>query len=107
MAACSKCSEDWKLILNPFENKHLPFGDTSNPVKYVFTSCTSPIQTVSTVGDLGLFLNTKFCADDNVVRATKKIVNFFYLKQYFEALAPGLVASLNLVTNKLLGWLSC
>ncbi len=76
MLASSKWSEDWELILNPSKSEHLPIGDTSNPVAYSLTSRTSPneppVQTVSSVRDLGLLLNTGFSADDNVARATKK-----------------------------------
>ncbi len=58
----SKWSEDWELILNPSRSEYLPVGDTSNPVAYALTSRTSPnaqpIQTVSSVRDLGRLLNT-------------------------------------------------
>ncbi len=75
LLASSKWSEDWVLILNPSKSEHLPIGYTSNPVAYSLTFRTSPnaqpVQTVSSVRDLGLLLNTGFNADDNVARATK------------------------------------
>ncbi len=79
----SKRSEDWELILNPSKSEHLPVGDTSNPVTYSFTSHTSPnaqpIQTASSVRDLGLLLNIGFSAGDNVAtRATKKARGMFF-----------------------------
>ncbi len=84
LLASSKWSEDWELILNPSKSDHLPIGDTSNPVAYSLTSRTSPnaqpVQTVRSVRDLGLLLNTNFSADDNVVRATKNQWNVFLPK---------------------------
>ncbi len=81
MLASSKWSEDWELILNPSKSEHLPIGDISNPVAYSLTSRTSsnaqPVQTVSSVRDLGLLLNTGFSADDNVTHATKKARGMF------------------------------
>ncbi len=54
-----KWSEDWELLLNP---SNFPDEDASNHVTYALTFRTSPnpqpIQTVSTVQDLGLFQNT-------------------------------------------------
>ncbi len=62
LVASSKWSEDWELILNPSKSEHLPIGDTSNPATNSLTSRSSlnaePIQTVSSVHDLGLLLNT-------------------------------------------------
>ncbi len=82
LLASSKWSEDWELILNPSKSEHLPIGDTSNPVAHSLTSRTSPnaqsVQTVSSVRDLGLLLNTGFSADDNVARATKKARGMFF-----------------------------
>ncbi len=76
LLASSKWSEDLELILNPSKSEHLPIGNTSNPVAYSLTSHTSPnaqpVQTVCSVRDLGLLLNTGFSAYDNVARATKK-----------------------------------
>ncbi len=78
-----KWSEDWELILNPTKSEHLPVGNTSNPATNSLTSHTSPneqpIQTVSSVRDLGLLLNAGFNADDNGARATKKPVKCFFL----------------------------
>ncbi len=72
------------VILNPSKSEHLPVEGTSNPVAYSLTSRTSPnaqpIQTVSSVRDLRLLLNTEFNADDNVARATKKSWNAFLPK---------------------------
>ncbi len=49
------------------------------------------IQTVSSVRDLGLLLNTGFSADDNVARATKKARGMLsYLKRSFAALPPSI-----------------
>ncbi len=95
LLASSKWSEDWELILNPSNSDHFPIGDTSNPVAYSLTSRTSPnaqpVQTVSSVRDLGLLLNTGFSADDNVARATKKARGMlFYLKRSFAALTPNI-----------------
>ncbi len=95
LLASSKWSEDWELILNPSKSEHLPIGDTSNPVAYSLTSSTSsnaqPVQTVSSVRDLGLLLNTDFSADDNVARATKKARGMlFYLTRSFAALTPSI-----------------
>ncbi len=82
LLASSKWSEDWELILNPSKSEHLPIGDTSNPVAYSLTSRTlpnaQPIQTVSSVRDLGLLLNTGFSVNDNVARATKKARGMFF-----------------------------
>ncbi len=44
------------------------------------------IQTVSSVRDLGLLLNTGFNADDNVARATKKACGMLF----FAALTPSI-----------------
>ncbi len=67
-------------------------GDASNPVIYCLTSRISsnadPIQTVSTVRDLGLLLNTGSSADDNVARATKKPVECFFPKANFRDPEP-------------------
>ncbi len=50
-----------------------------------------PIQTVSSVRDLEILLNTNFSADDNVARATKKARGMlFYLKRSFAALTPSI-----------------
>ncbi len=80
-----KLPEDWELILNPSKSEHLPIGDTSNPVAYSLTSRTSPnaqpVQTVSSVRDLGLLFNTNFSADDNVARATKKARGMLFLSK--------------------------
>ncbi len=68
-------------------------GDPSIPVAYSLPSRTSPkaqpVQTVSSVFDLGLLLNAGFSADDSVARATKKARGMlFYLKRSFAALTP-------------------
>ncbi len=73
LLASSKWSEDWGLILSPSKIEHLPAGYTSNPVIYSLTSPytssnAQPIQTVSSVHDLGLLLNTGFSAGDCVAR---------------------------------------
>ncbi len=80
-----------ELILNPSKSGHFPIGDTSNPATYSSTSRTSPnaqpIQTVSSVRDLGLLLNTGLNADENVARATKNARGMlFYLRRSFAAL---------------------
>ncbi len=57
----------------------------------VSTSISKPIQTVSSVRDLGLPLNTGFSASDSVARATKKARGMlFYLKRSFAALTPSI-----------------
>ncbi len=48
-----------------------------------------PVQTVSSVRDLGLLLNSGFSADEYVALATKKARGMlFYLKRSFAALTP-------------------
>ncbi len=83
LIASSKWPEDWELIFNPSKSEHLPIGNTSNPIAYSLTPRTSPnaqpIQTVSSVRDLGLLLNTGLSADDNVARATKKARGMLFL----------------------------
>ncbi len=73
-APCSLVPNGWELILKPSKSEHLPVGDASNPVTYSLKSRTSPnaqpIQTVSSVRDVGLLLNTGFNAHDNVARAS-------------------------------------
>ncbi len=70
------------LGVSPSKSEHLPIGDTSNPVAYSLTSRTSPnaqpVQTVSSVRDLGLLLNTGFSAVDDIARATKYTVECFF-----------------------------
>ncbi len=79
-----------------FIHEGLTFSlDTSNPATYSLTSRTSlnahPIQTVSSVRDLGLLLNTGFSVDDNIARATKKARGMlFYLKRSFATLTPSI-----------------
>ncbi len=95
LAARSKWEENGELIINPSKRNHLPVGDTSKSVTYAFISHTKPyvqpIQTVSTVRCLGLFLNAGISADDNVARATKKNrIMFLYLKQSFANLTPSI-----------------
>ncbi len=41
LATTSTWSEGWELIINPSKSEDLPAGDTTNPVTYVLTSCTS------------------------------------------------------------------
>ncbi len=76
LLASSKWSADWELILNPSKCEHLPVEGTSSSVTYSLTSRTSPnaqlIQTISSVRDLRLLLNTGFHVNDKVGRATKK-----------------------------------
>ncbi len=91
MLQSSKWSEDWEFILNPSKREHLPVRDTSNPATYSLTSSTSrnahPIQTVSSVRDLGLLLNTGFSADGNIARAIKKARGMlFYVTRSFRHL---------------------
>ncbi len=56
----------------------LPVGDTSNPITYASMSRSpsygQPIQTISTVHDLGILLTAGLSANDNVARATEKPV---------------------------------
>ncbi len=87
-----------ELILNPSKSEHLPIGDTSNPGTYSLTSRTSPnaqpVQTVSSVRDLGLLLNTDFSADDNVARATKNVRGMLvYINWSFAAHTPSIFLS--------------
>ncbi len=71
-----------ELILNPKKIEQLPVGDTPNPVTYILTSLASsnaqPIQTVSTVLNLGLLLNTGLSADDKAARAAEKGHGMFF-----------------------------
>ncbi len=95
LVASSKWSKDWELTLNPSKGEHLHVGDTSIPATYFLTSRTSPIvqpiQTVSSVRDLGLLLNTGCRTDDNVAGATKKARGMvFHLKRSFAALIPSI-----------------
>ncbi len=82
LAASSKWSEGWELILSPSKSENFLAGDSSNPVTFSLTSRISsnaqPIQTVSAVYDLGLLLNTVLSADDNDARATKKTVEYIF-----------------------------
>ncbi len=56
-----------------------------------YLNVSQPIQTVSSVRDLGLLLNPGFSADDNVACATKKASGMrFYLKRSFAPLTPSM-----------------
>ncbi len=81
------------LILNPSKSEHPQVGDASNRATYALASLTSPkakpIQTVRTVRDLVLFLNTGFNADVDIVHASKKARGMlFYLRRSFATLTP-------------------
>ncbi len=89
LVASSKWPEDWELILHP------PNVSTSIHATCFLTPRTSPntqpIQTVTSVHDLELLLDTGFSADDNVARATAKARGvFFYLKRSLVTLTPSI-----------------
>ncbi len=66
-------SKDWKLDLNPTKNKHFPIGNSPHFVTYTLPSHNLPktqtIPTVTITKDLGIVLNTRLSAEDNVVSA--------------------------------------
>ncbi len=75
LVASSLWSEDKDVILNPSKCEHIHVGDTSHTCTYSLIARTPSngqlIHAVSSVRDLGLFLNTGLSADNNVTRATK------------------------------------
>ncbi len=79
LVASSKWSEDWEFIFNPSKSEHFPIGDTSNPATYSSTSRTAPnaqpIQTVSSVRDLGPLLNTGFVTTITLLVLPKLLSN--------------------------------
>ncbi len=69
MATSSKGSEDWELFINPTKSEHL----------------TQPIKIISSVWDLGLFLNTGFSAE---VLPKKALGMFFLPKVTLRSFTP-------------------
>ncbi len=69
LVTSSKCSEYWELILKP-SNAYTTYPCTYSLISRS-PSNAQPIQSISSVRDLGLLLNTGFSADNNVTRATK------------------------------------
>ncbi len=69
-------STDWKLDIYPTKSDHLPIGNSPHFVTYILPSHNPPnaqtISTVTTTKDLGIALNTKLSAEDNVVSAANK-----------------------------------
>ncbi len=84
-------SKDWELDLNPTKSEHLPIGNSSHFVTYTLPFHNPPntqtLPTVSTTKDLGIILNTRLSAEDNVVSSANKALGMlFYLKRSFAAL---------------------
>ncbi len=78
-------SKDWELDLNPTKSEHLPIGNSRHFVTYTLPSHITPnpqtLPTVSTTKDLGIVLNTRLIAEDNIVSAANKARGVpFYLK---------------------------
>ncbi len=75
-------SRDWKLDLNPTKSEHLLIGNSSHFVTYTLPSSNPPntqtLPTVSTTKDLGIVLNTRLSAEDNVVSAANKPVGCYF-----------------------------
>ncbi len=73
LSISSSWSNDWELDLNPTKSENLPIGNSPHFVTYTLPSHNSPntqiIPTVSTIKDLGIVLNTRHSAEDNVVSA--------------------------------------
>ncbi len=92
-------SKDWELDLDPTKSEHLPIGNSPHFVTYTLTSHNPPntqtLPTVSTTKDLGIVLNTRLSAEDNVVSAANyERRMLFYLKRSFAALTPSIFLSL-------------
>ncbi len=93
-------SRDWELGFNSTKSEHLPIGNSPHFVTYTLPSHNLPntqtIPTVSTTKDLGIFLNTRLIAEDNVVSAANKARRMlFCLKRSFAALNPNIFLPLN------------
>ncbi len=81
--------------LNPTKSEYLPIGNSPH-----FVTCTLPshnppntqtIPTVSTTKDMGIVLNTRLSAEDNVVSAANKARRMLlYLNRSFAALTPNI-----------------
>ncbi len=87
-------SKDWELDLNHTKSEHLPIGNPSHFVTLTLPSSNPPntqaLPTVSTK-DLGIVLNTRLSAEDNVASAANKAPRkLFYLKRSFAALTPSI-----------------
>ncbi len=88
-------SKDWELDLNPTIREHLPIGDSPHFVTYTLPSHTPPntqtIPKASTTKCLGIILNTRLSAEDNVVSVANKACKMlFYLKRSFAALTSNI-----------------
>ncbi len=86
-------SKDWELDLNPNKSEHLPIGNSPQFVTSTLPSHNPPntqtLPTVSTTKDLGIVLNSRLSAEDNVVSAAIKARRMlFNLKRSFAALTP-------------------
>ncbi len=81
--------------MNLIGSKHLPIGNSPHFITYTLSSHNPPnthtLPTVSTTKDLGIVLNTRLSAEDNVVSAANKARRMlFYLKRSFVAITPGI-----------------
>ncbi len=88
-------SKDWELDFNPTKSEHLPIGNSPHFATYTLPSHnptnTQTIPTVTTTKDLGIALNSRLSAEDNVVSAANKARRMlFYLKRSFAALTPSI-----------------
>ncbi len=88
-------SRDWELGLNPTKGEHLPIGNSLHLVIYTLPSHNLPntqiTLTVSTTKDLGIVLNTRLSAEENVISAANKARRMlFLLKRSLAALNPNI-----------------
>ncbi len=95
LTSSASWSKDWELDLNPTKSEHLSIGNSSHFVTYTLPSSnphnTQTIPSVSITKDLGIVLNTRLSAEDNVVSAANKVRRMlFYLKRSFAALTPSI-----------------
>ncbi len=79
-------SKGWEMDLNPTKSDHLPNGNSPHFIIYILPSHSPPntqtMPKVSTTKALGIVLNTRLSAEDNVVSAANKARRMlFYLKR--------------------------
>ncbi len=87
--------QNWELDLSPSKSEHLPISNSPHFVTYTLTSNNQPktqaISKVSATKDLGIVLNTRLSAEDNIVNAANEIRGMLiYLKLSFAALTPSI-----------------
>ncbi len=80
----ARWSRDWELDLNPTKSEHLPIGNSPHFVTYTLPSHNPPnTQTIprfAPTKDLGIVLNNRLSAEDNVDSAAKNTRRMlFYL----------------------------